>query len=41
MVKSLVMNGDKKLISQHVGLTDDEVYIPLIVIDRTNNIKNK
>ncbi len=34
--KCLVTDGDDVLFSQHAGYTDDEVYIPLIIIDKTN-----
>lgn len=34
--KCLVTEGDDVLYSQHAGYTDDEVYIPLIIIDKTN-----
>ena len=33
--KTLLMDGDEELFSQHAGYTDDEIYIPLIVIDKT------
>jgi predicted AlkP superfamily pyrophosphatase or phosphodiesterase len=32
--KCLVTDGDEKLVSQHAGYTDDEVYIPLIIVDK-------
>ena len=32
--KCLVVEGDEVLTSQHAGYTDDEIYIPLIVIDK-------
>ncbi len=32
--KSLVSDGDKALFSQHAGYTDDELYVPLIIIDK-------
>ena len=35
--KTLLYGGSKPLKSQHAGYTDDEIYIPLIVIN-TNNI---
>lgn len=31
--KTILFNGDAILKSQHAGYTDDEIYIPLIVID--------
>lgn len=34
--KALLMDGDGALVSQHAGYSDDEIYIPLIVIDKTN-----
>lgn len=33
--KALLYNGDEVLKSQHAGYTDDEIYVPLIVIDCT------
>lgn len=33
--KCLVSDGDDILVSQHAGYTDDEVYVPLIIIDKT------
>lgn len=33
--KCLISDGDDILNSQHAGYTDDEIYIPLIVIDKT------
>ena len=33
--KALVSDGDERLASQHAGYTDDEIYIPLIIIDKT------
>lgn len=33
--KTLLTDGDEELFSQHAGYTDDEIYIPLIVIDKT------
>ena len=30
--KALVSLGDQPLFSQHAGYTDDEIYVPLIVI---------
>lgn len=35
--KTLLYGGSKILKSQHAGYTDDEIYIPLIVIN-TNNV---
>ncbi len=32
--KCLVSEGDEVLFSHHAGYTDDEVYIPLIIVDR-------
>ena len=32
--KCLVTDGDEVLVSQHAGYTDDEVYIPLIIVDK-------
>jgi len=34
--KTLLMDGDYELYSHHAGYTDDEIYIPLIVIDKSN-----
>lgn len=34
--KCIVTKGDMVLKSQHAGYSDDEVYVPLIIIDRTN-----
>ena len=34
-VGHLVSDGDERLVSQHAGYTDDEIYIPLIIIDKT------
>lgn len=31
----LITDGDDILVSQHAGYTDDEIYIPVIVIDKT------
>ena len=33
--KCLIIDDDDILNSQHAGYTDDEIYIPLIVIDKT------
>ena len=35
--KAFISDGDYPLYSQHAGYTDDEIYIPLIVID-TNEV---
>lgn len=35
--KCLIDDGDEVLYSHHAGYTDDEIYIPLIVIDKTKN----
>lgn len=35
--KCLVSDGGDVLFSQHAGYTDDEVFVPLIVIDKTEN----
>ncbi len=35
--KCLVSDGCDVLFSQHAGYTDDEVFVPLIVIDKTEN----
>lgn len=32
--KCLVTDGDSVLVSQHAGYTDDEIYIPLIIINK-------
>ena len=32
--KCLVTDSDEVLVSQHAGYTDDEVYIPLIIVDK-------
>ncbi len=34
--KALLTDKDEELFSQHAGYTDDEIYIPLIVIDKVN-----
>ena len=34
--KALVTKDSSMLYSHHAGYSDDEVYIPLIIIDRTN-----
>ena len=33
--KCLVTDGDEVLVSQHAGYTDDEVYVPLIIVDKS------
>ena len=33
--KCLLTDGDKTLCSQHAGYTDDEIYVPIIIIDKT------
>lgn len=33
--KCLIADGDEVLTSQHAGYSNDEIYVPLIVIDRT------
>lgn len=33
--KCIITDGDDVFISHHAGYTDDEVYIPLIIVDRT------
>ena len=33
--KCLLTDGDNPQVSQHAGYTDDEIYVPLIVIDKT------
>lgn len=35
--KCLITDGDEELFSQHAGYTDDEVFIPLIIVDKTGN----
>lgn len=35
--KCLIDEGDEVLYSHHAGYTEDEIYIPLIVIDKTEN----
>lgn len=37
--KCLVGEEDEALYSQHAGYTDDEVYIPLIIANKTKKIK--
>ena len=32
--KCLLTDGDTALVSQHAGYTDDEIYIPLIIINK-------
>ena len=38
--KCLVTDGDSVLVSQHAGYTDDEIYIPLIVVNKQKFDKN-
>lgn len=38
--KALLLDGDEELYSQHAGYTDDEIYIPLIIIDRCERKTN-
>lgn len=38
--KTLLIDGDEELFSQHAGYTDDEIYIPLIIIDKTKSNLN-
>ena len=35
--KTLLTDKDDVLFSQHAGYTDDEIYVPLIIIDKTKN----
>ncbi len=35
--KCLITDGDEVLASQHAGYSDDEIYVPLIIIDKTWN----
>ena len=35
--KCIIAEGDTPLTSQHAGYSDDEIYIPLIIIDKTKN----
>lgn len=37
--KCLVGVGDEALYSQHAGYTDDEIYIPLIIANKTKKLK--
>ncbi len=32
--KCIITDGDKVVKSQHAGYTDDEIYVPLIVVDK-------
>ena len=32
--KTIVFNSDKKFVSQHAGMTDDEILVPLIVVKK-------
>lgn len=34
--KCIIAEGDTPLTSQHAGYSDDEIYIPLIIIDKTS-----
>ena len=34
--KCLVTDGDEALFFQHAGYTDDEVFVLLIIVDKTN-----
>ena len=34
--KCLISEGSEALFSQHAGYTDDEVFVPLIIVDKTN-----
>lgn len=34
--KAILTDGDADLYSLHAGYTEDEIYIPLIIIDKTN-----
>lgn len=34
--KCILTDGDEKSYSQHAGYTDDEIYVPLIIVDKTN-----
>ena len=34
--KCLTSEGSEALFSQHAGYTDDEVFVPLIIVDKTN-----
>lgn len=36
--KALITDDDSELYSQHAGYTDDEIYIPLIIVDKTKKI---
>jgi len=35
--KSILTTGDKNHKSKHAGYSDDEIYVPLIVVDRCEN----
>ena len=39
--KTLLYRGSEELKSQHAGYTEDEIYVPLIVIDKCNNLTTK
>ena len=32
--KTILFNGDKEFVSQHAGMTDDEILVPLIVVKK-------
>ncbi len=32
--KCILTKGDDELVSQHAGYTDDEIYVPLIIIEK-------
>ena len=32
--KCIITEGDEVLRSQHAGYSDDEIYVPLIIIDK-------
>ena len=32
--KTILFNGDKEFLSQHAGITDDEILVPLIVVEK-------
>lgn len=32
--KCIITDGDKVVKSQHAGYTEDEIYVPLIVVDK-------
>ena len=35
--KCIITDGDKALKSQHAGYSEDEIYVPLIIIDKTES----